>query len=378
MISNQLFTRIAALLVAPACTLPGAELSAQAAVVSIGGRPLTVERDGFARVGSVVELPGDSLRVVVQDVGERRIVVVNFRDGSRQQVGHSGGGPREYRNPGRLFPQPNGWPLFQDGRSGKLLRLVEGGRALEEFLLDPRKFGARPLVLGLESAGRVVIRADGLEGGAIDSSAVLSWTVGEEEATKLATMATGVALAENGPGGMTLRRNAATPFAPATAQVVLPNGAVALVSSTPYQVTTIAPNGVRSVGPAFPWQPIPVTAADRAALAQSSAGPPQSGFGGNSTSVPRLPGDPLPTTKPPFSGADAVRVAPDGVIWVAKNRAADDPVPTFDLFSRDRVITRVVRLPAERILLGFGRGVLFLGHRDPATDLVTLERWAFP
>ncbi|MDX2262515.1 MAG: hypothetical protein SFU84_12560 [Gemmatimonadales bacterium] len=367
-------------LITPFGPLLWSGLAAQATVVTVGGQPLSSEREGFVRVGSVVELPEDSLRVVVQDIGERRIVVVNFRNGNRDQVGRQGDGPREYRNPGRLFPGTDGRPLFQDGRSGKLLRLVENGRGLDELPLDPRKFGSRPLLLGVDQAGRAVIRADGLDGSFADSSAVLSWRPGDEQPAAFARLASGMVTTATGAGGRVLQRGAVTPFAPAVAHVVLPTGSIAVVSSVPYQVSTISPAGVRSAGPIFPWQPIPVTEAERVELAQASARrpQPQAAFGATSAELPRLPSEPIPTTKPPFSGPDPVRVAPDGMIWVAKNRAADDPVPTYDLFNRDGVITKVVRLPEERVLLGFGRGVLFLGRRDPATDLVYLERWPLP
>ena len=79
-----------------------------------------------------------------------------------------------------------------------------------------------------------------------------------------------------------------------------------------------------------------------------------------------------PEVKPPFLDA-AVRVAPDGNVWVLRTRAWDDSIPTFDVFdAAGRVVERVA-LPKRTKLVGFGKGTVYLARTDE-DDLVWLQR----
>jgi hypothetical protein len=96
------------------------------------------------------------------------------------------------------------------------------------------------------------------------------------------------------------------------------------------------------------------------------------GRGGNMGPPPNVDEYDWPDTKPPFL-ASAVTVSPDGNAWVQRSTKAGEP-QRFDVFDASGNRTGEVVLPANRRLLGFGDGVVYLAYVDE-DDLQWLERY---
>lgn len=192
---------------------------------------------------------------------------------------------------------------------------------------------------------------------------------------------------------MRMMVSAPNPFLPMAAWAVAPDGRVAIVTPEPYRVDWIGTNGARSTGPVIPHQRLRVTNADKEA---TGSGGPQCSFtvtrdlGGGQSAFTRTrtavaaagsgdgppPRNDWPDYKPPFlsaSGSGAF-AAPTGEVWVLRTRAANDEVPTYDVFDAQGRLTARATLPRGSRILGFGRGVIYLSRIDE-DDLVYIQRW---
>jgi len=174
---------------------------------------------------------------------------------------------------------------------------------------------------------------------------------------------------------------------------VAPDGRVARIVPVDYHVEWYRDNALAVAGPAVAYRPVPVTGADRdayraARAAQRPGGASISGppAGGNTATDPPRRSAPasgdvtdaeFPRVKPPFVEdfvGTVARISPEGDVWVSRSRAHGDSVTTVDVFNSSALLTRQVALPAHRVLLGFGRGVLYLGRTDD-DGLQWLERY---
>jgi len=91
----------------------------------------------------------------------------------------------------------------------------------------------------------------------------------------------------------------------------------------------------------------------------------------------RVAGKPIfPAAMPPFVGRDALQIAPDGRLWVARTKNVAQPVHTYDVFDAAGRLTRRAELPPHRRLVGFGAREVSAVHRD-ADDLERLERYRY-
>ena len=81
-----------------------------------------------------------------------------------------------------------------------------------------------------------------------------------------------------------------------------------------------------------------------------------------------------PATKPPFN-ANGVFATPAGEIWIARNRSAADPIPTYDVFSAAGKLTGKVVLPKQTRVVGFGAGGTVYTIRVDDDDLQYLQRF---
>lgn len=90
------------------------------------------------------------------------------------------------------------------------------------------------------------------------------------------------------------------------------------------------------------------------------------------------PRDDWPAFKPPFVGGGRfstnVVAAPNGDVWVLRTRAANDEVPTYDIFDARGQVTGRMALPKGSRLLAFGNGTIYLSRMDE-DDLLYIQRY---
>jgi hypothetical protein len=347
----------------------------------------------FISIGALRELVDG--RVVVIDRGERTVSIGDFATQRATPVSRQGAGPLEYLQPRGAFGLPDGSTLISDPANGRFLRLSPDGRPLGPWRAT-RSASQQGTMLNLSAAwdarasdalGRLyfevlpgplqprqlvtvpIVRMD-LEAQRMDT--VASYTLTADMQSPQAT--------PGGRGRAIIRPRA---WPPRPEWGVAPNGNVALVTPTPYRVSSIS-KGQRTDGPPVVVQELRVSDADRAAFTEATLrgrrGPSSPG-----AELPRPANAPPPTRKvggeplfpevmPPFTGRDAVHVSPDGRTWVTRSSHASDSAAVIDVFGPGGRLEARIELPPHRRLLGFSASRLYLAFRDE-DDLEFLERY---
>ena len=353
------------------------------------------------RWGSIRELADG--RVMVADPTEKRLEIIDFRSGRAVPLGRQGAGPAEWGLPLSLSPLGPDTTLLYDPQNNRLLKIAADGSIADATIPLPAGRGGFGLggPRGHDAAGRLyaqgssVTLAPGEPMVTADSAPIIRF---DPRTTTVDTVAylrvPKPELRSSGSGGQTrmMISIAPNPFLPVASWAVAPDGRLAIITPEPYRAEWIGANGARSTGPAVSHERLRVTSADKES---TGSGGPQCSFtitrnlgGGAATSFSRTmvrasgdregppPRNDWPDYKPPFLGASpsAVVAAPTGEVWVLRTRAADDDVPTYDVFDAQGRPTARVTLPEGSSLLGFGRGVVYLSRMDE-DDLVYIQRW---
>lgn len=367
--------------------------SAQARNIVLTGAPLKSIEEPFTQISGVRELPGN--KAVVADRGEQKLMMVNFGTGAVTPIGRKGGGPGEYQFPASVFPGPGNETWIGDPLAGKVHVVTPDGK-IPTALLPPSSENGIGLTMprGVDAAARLyfqgVPRPD--EGGTMDSLQILRWDPKAKRVDTLGKVFSGMTVNTSGSSGNNMRVMISTkPWTPAPAWGALPDGRVAVVQPSPYRVDVIGANKMVTRGPAQPYTPIKVTAAERAAFREAQRTSPGmaitrsvGGPGGGGTSIstarpaaaPQTPDSDFPATMPPFSGQNAVLVSPDGEIWVLRTRPASDKAPKYDIFNGAGQRIGQATLKPNSAVVGFGSGVVYVARQDPEDDLRYLEMYA--
>jgi len=346
------------------------------------GQPLAEYGEPFSRINGLRELADG--RLLVSDSRERTLQLIDLASGSAKRISRDGQGPGEYRGIVALVPLPEDQTLLVDAGNRRFLRLGPDGEPVETIglprLAPPAGVAGTPVralsALGLlpprgvDRWGRLYFQTFylGFRGESPpDSSAILRWALGSTTVDSVGWVRSG------GPGQV---------FAPAEVWQVALEGRVIRAIPSPYHITLVDSAGRSASGPAVPYTPIRVTEAERERIREERAGRMRqmmstevgaramAGSGG----PPSMPPLEFAESKPPFHGTDAVQVAPDGEIWVARTRAEGDRVPVFDVFDQSGRLARRIALGFGSRLVGFGRGVVYVVRTDE-DDLEYLQRY---
>lgn len=353
------------------------------------------------RWGSVRELADG--RLMVADPTEKRLEIIDFRTGSATRLGRQGSGPGEWGIPVSLTALGEDTTLLFDPQNGRLLKIESNGTIADATIPVPAGRGGFSMMgpRGYDSRARIyyqgssVVASPGQPIVTLDSAAIVRFdprTAAVDTVAYVRVPKPDVQQNSGSGGQMRMTVSVApNPFVPAESWAVTPDGRVAILKPEPYRVEWVGANGARSAGPAIPYQRLRVTGADRDG---SGSGGPQCNFsitrssgGGGQTSFTRSmasgPGEGAPPArndwpdfKPPFLANNATPpvASPSGDVWVQRTTAANDPVPSYDVFdAQGRLIARAT-LPNGSRLLGFGKGVVYLSRMDE-DDLVYIQRW---
>ncbi len=358
----------------------------------LGAADAVIPRD-FVRIFSVAERRDG--RLVVVDRGDELVAVADFATRVVTPIGRVGGGPGEYRFPGRLIPTATDSLVLADDGNNRLSllgpdlkfhRLVPRATPGLPTELSPRVVGARGEFLAL-IPGWVLFGA-GLPN---DSLPIVRFTPGGSGRETLARLK---AAPEPPPPPRRDRpRIPGTIFGVGDAWAATPAGRIAIVRAPEFRIEWIGIDGKRVVGPAIAWTPVPVTPADRRGYARQFLA--VSGVGGKGSGdrppggLTAVPADEMTdeaiaalaanssfaATKPPFTDAAPI-LAADGVLWLERSVPAGQPA-VWDLFDGTGRPIRSWELPAGRRLAGVGRSAVYLVTTD-ADDNERLERYPIP
>jgi hypothetical protein len=190
----------------------------------------------------------------------------------------------------------------------------------------------------------------------------------------------------SGSGGrIQMRMGGGNPFAPRDEWAVTPDGRVAVIRAPEYRVDWVAP--ARAAGPSIPYERIKVAEGhkqqwrdaqrNRTMIAiTNNNGRTSVSSGGGATPPVEDPGN-WPEYLPPFLGQNAVAVAPNGDIWIARTRDAKDLAPKYDVIDGTGTVAKRYSLPPGTRVIGFGKGVVYTIRTDD-DDLQYLQRIRLP
>ncbi len=352
--------------------------------------------DPFTRITSVRELPNGKL--ILADLQDKTVQMLDFATGQATKVGREGQGPGEYALPAGLLAMPNGETWINDPLGRRFLVVDPAGKPTRTVALPGTGSGPGGIGIGFggaasDQSGRVYFQAPPFnvgnpDGKAPDSLAILRWDAAKGEAAKIDTVAwllgpKGSVTASGGGNRVSFRIGGGKVFTPQESWGVAGDGAIARVQPSPYQVIWYGAGvGTAKRGRPQPYVALKVTEQDKRDVIEArkrnrpmmitvGGGPGGRVAGGGNI---QLPDPEFEDTKPPFTGNNAVLVAPEGEVWVARTRSATDQVPSYDVFDKAGALVRKVKLNPKSTVIGFGKGTVYVIRTDEE-DLQYLERY---
>ncbi len=213
----------------------------------------------FDRVGSYVAT-SDSTGFVADPTG-RRLVAVNWVDGSTRDLVRDGDGPGEASSIGQLVPSPDGAVLL-DPRQRQLMLIRPDGSVSEEFRLDSLPLGVT--LRAADSSGQLFFEWRGIrQAAAPDSAYILRWGRGGAVDTAGRILAAPM-------HNITITRGTSrnvmlfgAPYAPTDLWAANYDGSIALLRVHPARLEVVARAGTRTAGPLLAPPRITLTQADR-------------------------------------------------------------------------------------------------------------------
>lgn len=332
-------------------------------------------------------------RVIVLDVQDQTLYLVDFGRETLTKVGRRGAGPGEYVLPLALLPLADDTTLVFDAGNARYLLILPDGTPGKTFLLPtPSGEVSFQVPEATDARGRIYFGGSvsfNTTGGGRpeipDSFPIYRFDRANGQYDTLGYLARPVPKFDAGGGAIRLQGGSGKlmglprpqPFAPRDAWAVSADGRVGVARAVQYRVEWWLDRDTRRVGPPMTTQPIRVTDRDKKAFKTQGDGRVMimaTPSGSQRLPMPKAENVTFPKTKPPFP-RDAARAAPDGALWVLRSRAANDPIPTYDVFDENGRLVRRVVLPRATHLLGFGSRAVYLIRTDD-DDLQWLQRYA--
>lgn len=352
--------------------------------------------DPFTRITSIRELPNG--KVIIADMQDKTVQMLDFATSQATKIGREGQGPGEYALPGGLLAMPNGETWINDLLGRRFLVVDPTGKPTRTVALPGTGGGPGGVSIGFggttsDQAGRIYFQAPPFnpgnpDGKAPDSLAILRWDAAKALSATIDTVGwmigpKGNVSASGGGGRVSVRIGGGKVFTPQESWGVAGDGAIARVQPSPYRVLWYGANGgTAKLGQPQTYTPLKVTEQDKKDVIEArkrsrpmmvtiGGGPGGRAAGGGNI---QLPDPEFEDTKPPFTGNNAVLVAPEGEVWVARTRPASDKVPSYDVFDKTGKLVRKVSLNPKSTVIGFGKGTVYVIRTDDE-DLQYVERY---
>ena len=330
-------------------------------------------------------------RVLVSDGIGEVVVAVDIAAGVADTLGRKGKGPGEYTMPDQLFALPDGRTLLIDLGNGRMTTVEADGSFGKSRSIAQDDGAGFSIIMprASDAAGNLYYQPMGGGPGRQrpDSGAVVRWSPNGAASDTVAQVKLQEVKIET--SGSANNRNVSmrlVPYSPQGAWAVAGDGRIALArSGSEYRLDWVSPEGQLVRGTPVSYRPVKIGKAEKEEFIENRGNglaimvgmdngrrSVSFGRGGSMGPPPSVDEYDWPETKPPFP-ANAVTVAPDGNAWVRRSTKAGEP-ERFDVFDSSGNRTGEVVLPAQRRLLGFGDGVVYLAYVDE-DDLQWLERY---
>jgi hypothetical protein len=360
------------------------------------GKAIAEHPEPFSGVLEVRELGTGSL--VLLDSKDNLLQHLSANLQTSRSISRVGSGPVEYRQVVKLIPHRADTTYAYDIMNARFLAIDPRGVAATTVSLRDASGGlpVGPMsVRGYDQNRRLYYQGlnfrMGANGPAFADSAPLLRL--DASAKKLDTLTwlripmPSVKMSgdvEKGGGAVRLGMNA---YPIVDEWAIMPDGRVVVVRGREYRIDWYGPTGARSAGPVMPYTPVRVTEADKEQIrrtnkrmqeqvskaAQEAAGNVP---GGSRAKMPSMTVDApteWPEHKPAFAQG-ALRVRPNGELWIARLRAAGEEGPLYDVLSATGTLNYRVQLPPKTRLVGLGTRYVYVVRVDN-DDLEYLGRY---
>lgn len=335
----------------------------------------------FTQVWAIRELSDG--RLIVADRRERRLVILEPRDGSTRDVARTGNGPGEFQSIHKLVPLPGDSTLLTDGQNGRWLVLA-GDKPVQTIAADLPLPKALHTVAGADASGHVIavhldteIRMqrmqesrEGRPSVGIDSLVILRGnraTGRIDTIGRLRSRSQRIKPVERSFNGRRIIHLLVNPLETDEQTIMFPDGWAALVRLYAYRVDWRRPDGALQRG-----EPIatPVYRVDdrekQFVLGERFK------LGGGQAPITADDFPAWPEALPPFLDR-ALFATPEGRVVVERLRGAAVPEPRYDVIDRRGVLNgQLVLRPNERIA-GFGARSVYIVERD-VDDIERIRR----
>ena len=355
------------------------------------GPPDAVFPEDFGYVHTVRELPGGD--VLVADPLGKALYRVDMDAGVRAVVGKLGEGPGEYQQPDAVWPLPGDSTLLVDLGKGQLVRVgpeLEFGTAHPIAMFQGDGGVVMAIPAGIDLGGNVyAATTGGFPPDPDGRGAILRIGLAEGSVDTAGSFKRIDVVVEEIEDGVMV---SPIPLSPQDAWGVAADGSVVVARSLGYGVDWHAPDGSVTHGDTIPYEPVPITTAEKAEYFRDRRRHAGVGMGisssfDGSTTTTFFRGSSGGSEEPDYDNYSwpsvnsalhptTVRVDPLGRAWVQRHLPADTGT-AYDLFDRQGQLVRVVTLEGDRRVAGFGRESVYMVGFDEF-DLAYLERYGLP
>ncbi len=326
-------------------------------------------------------------RVLIADRRERLLYVAS-RDGAAiEALGRNGQGPGEYAIP-HAITRGRADTLYVYAGNTRYTRITGDGRIVDDLPI-PTEFlraGGLAAPRGIDDAGRIHWQGDvvgqtaeGFKRNEVQN--IRRWTPGVVRLDTVASLRDHAA---------EMHHHRFHPLAERDVFVVAPDGRVGVLSAREYRLRWYRDGRVVSEGPPIPFEPIRVTAAERAAYrrarAQALSGMARVDGGGSRGAEPSpqairqmevaFTDEMFPAALPPFVEQGAL-LSPGGEVWVVRSAPTGARAHRVDILAPDGRRRGHLTLPEGRRLVALEAAGVFLARVDE-DGLEWLERYAWP
>ena len=358
------------------------------------GRPIASQPESFGLLNTVRELADGS--VLVADPLGGALFKLDASLASMRKIGREGEGPGEYQQPDAIWPIGGDRSLLVDLGNARLTVVNPDGTMGEDtpIALPGGAPGPGGMVLaiprGTDSDGRVYFQGspfgpDGVRDSIPIMRVDLSVGTPEEVATVRAPEVTTQTSGGTNNQSVSVQQ---VPLGKADSWGVAPDGSIYIAREGDYSVEYLRANGGSRKGDPVDYRPVRIGGDEKeewndervrngginiSISVQNGRRQMQMGRGSGGRSD--LSSLPWPDTKPPFTNG-RINIDSEGNGWVRRSMPAGAPA-TYDVFNTLGQHVKTVAMPEDRVLVGFGNGVLYAARIDEF-DQQFLERYEMP
>jgi hypothetical protein len=345
------------------CTMTAAAIVAVSAILvpsaDVAAQATTRSPHEFTNIAAAC--PRSDGSVLVSDIGEGALLVI-APNGAVRSLGRRGSGPGEFQSPGGCFTLPGDTVLVLD-RVLRRFTVVAPNGTLSTLPYPPALGTGWYEPLGVDESARVVLRGQTTGG----RTPAITWDRSSGKVDTLLRVDAG-AQRHMSVGGATVARE--VPFVPRAAAIGGLTLGVAVVHPDPFAVEWWR-DGAHGKGDPVPFTAVPVDDRDVERYIASQAPPANTvarGSDGKMVTIPQrrwtlenfgLTRADIPARKPSFDPA-GLFAAPSGALWIRVHRPSAERSERYEVFESTGEWGTPVTLPADRRLVGIGRGECYV------------------